>query len=151
MLEILARSDEPLTTADVCRLAKCSPVPIQALQKHGTGAHSIRRRLPLGLGHALAAGGRPDAVARGPSDRPAAAGGTPAQSPESSLDRSELILTAEQAATLARIEPVLESGGFAPFLIHGVTGSGKTEVYLSAIERVVARGWRRSCWSPRSA
>ena len=27
-----------------------------------------------------------------------------------------------------------------PFLIHGVTGSGKTEIYLKAIEAVVARG-----------
>src|SRR5262249_61646229 len=34
----------------------------------------------------------------------------------------------------------LKQGGFHAFLLHGVTGSGKTEVYLRAIEEVVRRG-----------
>jgi primosomal protein N' (replication factor Y) len=41
-------------------------------------------------------------------------------------------LTAEQRSAIATIEGALARRGFAPFLLHGVTASGKTEVYLRA-------------------
>jgi primosomal protein N' (replication factor Y) len=41
----------------------------------------------------------------------------------------------------AAVDAVLESeGSFQPFLLDGVTGSGKTEVYLGLVEQMVAQG-----------
>jgi primosomal protein N' (replication factor Y) len=45
-------------------------------------------------------------------------------------------LNAEQSGA---VEAIVTRQGFAPMLLHGVTGSGKTEVYLTAIERLLAR------------
>jgi primosomal protein N' (replication factor Y) (superfamily II helicase) len=50
------------------------------------------------------------------------------------------ILNAEQKQALAEIWRWLVAGKFAPGLLHGVTGSGKTEVYLGAIEAAISRG-----------
>ncbi|WP_240454074.1 primosomal protein N' [Halomonas sp. NO4] len=54
------------------------------------------------------------------------------------LGEPALPLNREQAAALAALHEGLEA--FHPCLLHGVTGSGKTEVYLQLIESVVARG-----------
>jgi len=50
-----------------------------------------------------------------------------------------LRLTADQSSALAEIEASL-GDDFAAFLLKGATGSGKTEVYLRIIEKVLAAG-----------
>ncbi len=59
----------------------------------------------------------------------------PAGPPPPPLD-----LTGEQAAAVREISAVVAAGTFATFLLYGITGSGKTEVYLRALTECVARG-----------
>jgi primosomal protein N' (replication factor Y) (superfamily II helicase) len=47
------------------------------------------------------------------------------------------LLTKDQATALAILNQL---SGFAQVLLHGVTGSGKTEVYLQSIKRILAQG-----------
>jgi primosomal protein N' (replication factor Y) len=112
ILAILCRTGEMLTVADACRMARCGTGPIAALRERGL-VHTVRRRMD-----------RVNVPAEAPPEAP----------------RAPLVLTDEQGTALDRLVPALEGNAFAAFLLHGVTGSGKTEVYLSAIERVVAQG-----------
>ena len=49
-------------------------------------------------------------------------------------------LNADQQAAVSDLSGKLTAGGFSVTLLHGVTGSGKTEVYVRAIRQVIAAG-----------
>ncbi|HOJ51088.1 MAG TPA: primosomal protein N' [Syntrophales bacterium] len=49
-------------------------------------------------------------------------------------------LNEDQKSAIQKITHAIQSHQFTPFLLHGVTGSGKTEVYLRAMEYVLKQG-----------
>lgn len=61
---------------------------------------------------------------------------------DNSTAGGRFVLTAEQDSAFRAIAGRIERGGFETFLLYGVTGCGKTEVYLRAMERVRELGRR---------
>ena len=55
---------------------------------------------------------------------------------------SHLPLTPQQQDALDHIKAAIDGENFAPILLHGVTGSGKTEVYMQAIAYLLSKGRR---------
>jgi primosomal protein N' (replication factor Y) len=105
--------DEPLgcEATELRRRVGCSPSPLRTLESAGL----VRT------------------VERPRSSRPLSGTAYREESPVPVLDRN-------QEAALAPIVATIRGGESRVFLLHGVTGSGKTEVYLRAIGEVVRRG-----------
>jgi len=109
-LKALAHATEPLTPGQLALAAKCTQAPITALRRKGL----IRSQT-----------GR---AAIRPSVEPPAGG------------QKHLVLNPDQRAALDAILAALSSRQHRTILIHGVTGSGKTEVYIQAIQEVIHFG-----------
>jgi primosomal protein N' (replication factor Y) len=54
----------------------------------------------------------------------------------------DFAFTAEQRAAIEQIDTLVGARTFAQVLLHGITGSGKTLVYLATIAKVIAAGGR---------
>ena len=110
VMKVLAGASEPLTPSQLARQAKCTQGPVTALRRKGL----IRSR-----------SGR---VPSRPPPEPVSAG------------QEHLVLNPHQQAALDTILAALGSRKHRTVLIHGVTGSGKTEVYIQAIQEVIHFG-----------
>jgi primosomal protein N' (replication factor Y) len=53
-------------------------------------------------------------------------------------DATPVAVPVLNAAQQQAVDSIVEASGFRPILLHGVTGSGKTEVYLQAAQRILA-------------
>ncbi|MFH1024161.1 MAG: primosomal protein N' [Planctomycetota bacterium] len=127
-----------LATAPTTEIARVKPIltvlpgePVSAemldLARFAAG------RFVCGPGEILEAS-VPRGARRGVKGRPAKDAPPPA-----ALERP-LLPTPAQAAVIARILDAVRHDRHETFLLHGVTGSGKTEVYLAVIAEALARG-----------
>lgn len=109
-----------------------APIEIRQL-KSATGFGSMPIEALVEKGYARRFTGRIDQATAVSQEIPHVDG-------ESAGRQAAPVLTADQEAAWAILEPALKTGGFQPFLLYGITGSGKTELYLRAIEEVIRQG-----------
>ena len=61
-------------------------------------------------------------------------------SPPAKTEIPSIVLNAEQANAVQRVTEAVQQNRFEVFLLHGITGSGKTQVYIDAIRNTLGQG-----------
>jgi primosomal protein N' (replication factor Y) len=111
LLEAIAKLQKPIAVADLLRQTSLDNQTLRALEKRGFVAL------------------REENVERDP------------HAEDQFIASSDLVLNPEQEVALRAVEEALAAPEKAkPILLHGVTGSGKTEIYLQGIQSTLARG-----------
>ena len=112
VISLLAESAEPIALTALTEQADISPSVIRTLEKRGCVEVFARevRRDPL------------------------------SHLPPARTNEEDLALTEKQQSALNEISAKLDEGQYAAFLLHGVTGSGKTEIYIRAMRATLEKG-----------
>ena len=111
LLEVISRLETPMRAADLLRQRSLDNQTLRALVRRGLAEL------------------REEAVVRDP------------HADEQFIATSNLVMNNEQSLALKEVTQALDSPENArPILLHGVTGSGKTEIYLQAIRAALDRG-----------
>ena len=111
LLKAISKLEKPIRAAELLRQTSLDNQTLRALVKRGLAET------------------REEAVVRDP------------HGDEQFIATSNLVLNEEQTHALNEVEQALSEAEKArPILLHGVTGSGKTEIYLQAIRAALGRG-----------
>jgi primosomal protein N' (replication factor Y) len=110
VIKVLASATAPMTAVELARESKCTTAPIAALRRKGV-IRSQTTRLHVGQ-----------------------------QTPVSIKREQHLVMNPDQHHALDAILETMRAKEHRTILIHGVTGSGKTEVYIQAIQEVIHFG-----------
>jgi primosomal protein N' (replication factor Y) len=111
-LERLRAMPGPVELRRLAQLSRCGLGPVEALVEKGLARQTTRRVEKAAAATALEEG-----------------------EPEPAVE-----LNGDQIGAWSSVDTALRQGGYHAFLLHGVTGSGKTEVYLRAVEEVIRQG-----------
>ncbi len=115
VLEIINKSEEPLTSQEIQRAAKCSAGIIATLKRLRLVSSKTTRRASENFL-------------------------LQTEVPANIMERNPYTLNKDQQNAMLAITAAVQENRHKTFLLHGVTGSGKTEVYIQAIQEVTRRG-----------